>query len=103
GRSGSPRTSRTLTRGCVASIPCVESGEASRRRRNVEKEPATKQLPTLTKWHWLPKPQPRPPELRRSDRDRASSRTAHRRDGPRGPSGHHSEAGVAAARRGGAG
>ena len=30
-----------LTRGCVASISRIEVGEASRRRRNVAKEPAT--------------------------------------------------------------
>src|ERR1019366_4207896 len=35
------RTTRHLTRGCVASISWIEAGEASRRRRNVEKEPAT--------------------------------------------------------------
>ena len=36
------RTGAALTRGCVASISMVEVGEASRRRRNVAKEPATK-------------------------------------------------------------
>jgi hypothetical protein len=32
---------RALTRGCVASILGIEVGEASRRPRNVEKEPGT--------------------------------------------------------------
>ena len=65
-----------------------------------EKSRHNQQLPTLkTKWHSLPKHQPRPSGPCRSGRDRASSRTAHRRDWPRGPSGHHSEAGVAACRR----